>query len=281
MTIKLVTDSTCDLPQALLNKLQIQVAPINILFGSEAYKENVTITPEVFYQKIAEGNRLPKTSQPAAGEFVEIYSALAETTAEILSIHLTSKLSGTYQSACLAASMVAERVKVSVIDSLAGSAGLGWMVYEAAGLIDRGRSSGEITDQLEAKRESISIFFALETLKYAQMSGRVGKLRSVLGTLLNVKPIIGLEQGLIEVVDKTRSHKSAMQHIIALTREKVQDKPVQVAVVHAQALEQAETLLALAQAGLNVQNTFIQNLAISLAVHFGPGTLGLVAYPAG
>lgn len=279
MTIKLVTDSTCDLPPTLLNDLQIQVVPINIQFGAQTYKENLTITPDIFYQKIAENELLPKTSQPAVGEFVEMYSALAETADEILSIHLTSKLSGTYQSAKLSASIVANKVKVSVIDSLAGSAGLGWMVYEAAHLIDQGKSTGEIKQHLEAKRESISIFFVIDTLKYAQMSGRVGKLGSVLGAILNIKPIIGLEKGLIDVSDKTRSHKNAMQRIVALTREKVRDRPVNVAVVHAQAAARAETLLDLAQSNLNVRETFIEDVAISLATHFGPGTLGLVAYP--
>jgi DegV family protein with EDD domain len=279
MTIKLVTDSTCDLPPTLLDDLQIQVIPINIQFGAKAYKENLTITPDIFYQKIAFSNLLPKTSQPAVGEFVEMYIALAETADEILSIHLTSKLSGTYQSAKLAASIVANKVKVSVIDSLAGSAGLGWMVHEAAHLIDQGKSTREIKRHLEAKRESISIFFVIDTLKYAQMSGRVGKLRSVVGALLNIKPIIGLEKGLIDVSDKTRSHKNAMQRIVALTKEKIQDRPVNVAVVHAQAAKRAETLLDLAQSNLTVRETFIQDVAISLATHFGPGTLGLVAYP--
>lgn len=279
MTIKLVTDSTCDLPPTLLDDLQIQVIPINIQFGAKAYKENLTITPDIFYQKIAESNLLPKTSQPAVGEFVEMYIALAETADEILSIHLTSKLSGTYQSAKLAASIVANKVKVSVIDSLAGSAGLGWMVHEAAHLIDQGKSTREIKQHLEAKRESISIFFVIDTLKYAQMSGRVGKLRGVVGALLNIKPIIGLEKGLIDVSDKTRSHKNAMQRIVALTKEKIQDRPVNVAVVHAQAAKRAETLLDLAQSNLTVRETFIQDVAISLATHFGPGTLGLVAYP--
>jgi DegV family protein with EDD domain len=283
MTIKLVTDSTCDLPQHLIDALRIQVVPINIQFGATTYRENVTLSPDQFYHKVAVEGLLPQTSQPAVGDFVETYRNLAANGGAgadgILSIHLTSKLSGTYQSAKLAASMVRDQVKVTIIDSLAGSAGLGWMVYEAAQLIKLGRALPEIQTHLESKRDGISIFFAVDTLTYAQMSGRVGKLGSVLGTLLNIKPVIGLSHGLIDVTGKVRSRRAAMERIVALTAEKVQHKPVNVAVVHALAPDRAEMLLEQAIGALNVQETFVKDVAISLAVHFGPGTLGLIAYP--
>ena len=233
MIIKLVTDSTCDLPLHLIDALDIKIVPISIQFGASTYLENVTLSAEQFYQKVAVEGLLPQTSQPAVGEFVETYQNLAAEADEILSIHLTSKLSGTYQSAKLAASMVQDQVKVTVVDSLAGSSALGWMVYEAAQLVKDGYSSSNIQAALEAKREDISIFFAVDTLKYAQMSGRVGKLTGVLGSLLNIKPIIGLNQGLIDVVEKVRSRRASVERIVALTADKVQLKAVNVAVVHA------------------------------------------------
>jgi len=280
MTIKLVTDSTCDLPSALINELDIHIVPINIQFKTTSYKENITITPDEFYQKIIQNNTLPKTSQPAVGDFLHLYKALSKTTGQIISIHLTSKLSGTYQSATLAAAMVQNQVNVTVIDSLAGSAGLGWMLYDAANLIAQDQSITAIKKHLEAQRDKITIFFAIDTLQFAQMSGRVGKLGTLLGTLLNIKPVIGLENGLIDVHDKVRSKKAAIEQIVALTQEKVQDHPVNLAVVHAQAAERAKTLMDIAKPTMNVQNTYIKDLAISLAVHFGPGALGLITYPA-
>ena len=278
MTIKITTDSTCDLPLNLLETYQINIVPINIQFGNTSYKENISITPTDFYTQIEEDGILPTTSQPSVGEFIEMYTSLAGQTDEIISIHVTSKLSGTYQSAKLAAEAVADKVKVYPIDSLAGSAGLGWMVYEAANLIAQGKSALEIQKQLDANSTKISIFFAVDNLKFAQMSGRVGKLTSALSSILSIKPIIGLKAGLIDVHSKVRSNKVAMKRIVDLTKEKVKDNPVNVGVVHALAPDRAEDLMGLAKTNLNIQNAFITDIAISLAVHFGPNTLGLVAY---
>lgn len=280
MTIRLVTDSTCDLPAELAAQHQIYVVPINIQFGAVSYQENQTIGPAEFYRRIALDGLLPKTSQPSVGAFSAAYRSLADTATEILSIHVTAQLSGTYQSAVMAAAQLADRVKVTVIDSQAGSAGLGWMLHEAGQLIAAGRSVAQIQRHLEARRPQVSIFFAVDNLKFAQMSGRVGKLRTVLGTVLNIKPIIGLENGLIEVKDRVRSRKAARQRIITLTQNKVADRAVNLAVVHAQAPDQANRLLAQAGEQLNVRARFVKDVALSLAVHFGPGTLGLIAYPA-
>ncbi|MEM7033221.1 MAG: DegV family protein [Chloroflexota bacterium] len=279
MTIKLVTDSTCDLPTTMLQDLQVTVVPINIQFGTATYKENLTITSVDFYAKINEEGQLPKTSQPSVGDFVEVYQQLSLETDHIVSIHLTSKLSGTFQSAKLAASMVADIVKVTVIDSLAGSAGLGWMVHEAVMLIKKGYMPQEIEAILASKRSQISIYFAVDTLEYAQLSGRVGKLSSVLGTLLNIKPIIGLDNGLIDVRDKVRSKRAATDRIVELTQEKVGQQPIHLAVVHAQAVARAEQLMTMATEQFNCKASYLKDVALSLAVHFGPGTVGLVAYP--
>ena len=249
--------------------------------GHGHIKKTLTINTADFYTKIDESGSLPKTSQPAVGDFVETFRRLGQNGDEIISIHLTSKLSGTYQSAKLAASLVAETVQVTVIDSLAGSAGLGWLVYEAANLIRQGFSTIDIVRILENKRTQISIFFAIDTLEFAQLSGRVGKLGSVVGTLLNIKPIIGLNNGLIDVVDKVRSKKAATARILDLTQDKIEDRPIYLAVVHAQAEDRAEHLLSLASERFNIEMSYIKDVAISLAVHFGPGTVGLIGYPIG
>ena len=279
MTIRLVTDSTCDLPAGWVDAFQLTIVPINIQFGTASYQENLTLTADAFYDKISAENILPKTSQPAVGQFVETYQALSRETDEIISIHVTSKLSGTVQAAVQAATLVADRVKVTVIDSLAGSAGLGWLVHEAAMLVAQRESATVIKQTLEARRVQISLYFAVDTLEYAQMSGRVGKLGTVLGTLLKIKPIIGLEAGHINVCGRVRSRKAAEAEIIVLTQAQVTNRPVNVAVVHAQASERAARLMQQAKAALNAQKTYIQDVAISLAVHFGPGTLGLITYP--
>jgi DegV family protein with EDD domain len=199
---------------------------------------------------------------------------------DILSIHLTSRLSGTYQSALLAAKQLSPRLKITVIDSLTSSAGLGFMVREAAQLAEADLTAAQIQTQLEARRSQINIFIMLKDLHYARMSGRVGRLRETLASLLNVKPIITAEQGALVPVERVRGQKQGFSRMLALLEEAVGDTPVHLAVAHAQDRPRAEELLAAAQARLNCQDTFITDLAISLAVHFGPGTVGFATYPA-
>jgi DegV family protein with EDD domain len=156
---------------------------------------------------------------------------------------------------------------------------MGWMLLEAADRIAGGESTAEIIERLEAKRSRISIYFAVDTLKYAQLSGRVGRMSAALGALLNIKPIIGLTDGLINITDRVRSKSAALRRIVDCTHDKVGDQPVNIGVLHALAAERADLLLTLVRANLNVNDCYIKDLALSLAVHFGPGTVGLVAYP--
>jgi DegV family protein with EDD domain len=277
--IKLVTDTTCDLPPDWLSRYRITVTPINIQFGLESFHEGVTITPDVFYERIRASGSLPTTSQPSVGEFCQVYEKLAADGSEILSIHLTSKLSGTWQSAVLAAKQVKDRARVTVVDSLTSSAGLGFMVREAAQLIEAGLTAEAIKAHLEEQRSEVKVFIMLRDLQYARMSGRVGRLRETLASLLQVKPIIGAEEGALIPLERVRGEKQGLAKIVALAEEAVKDRPIHLAVAHAQNPVQAEYLLAQAQARLNYRDSFITELAISLAVHFGPGTVGLATYP--
>jgi DegV family protein with EDD domain len=278
--IKIVTDSTCDLPDDWFSRYEVTVVPINIQFGLETFHEGVTMTPALFYERIRASGSLPTTSQPSVGEFSQVYEALSQDGDEILSIHLTSKLSGTWQSAMLAAKQLQNRVDVTVVDSLTSSAGLGFMVRDAAGLAEAGWSAAAIKAQLEARRPQVHVFVMLKDLQYARMSGRVGRLRETLASLLQVKPIIGTEEGALVPLERVRGEKQGLARILALAEAAIKDKPVHVAVAHAQNPGQAADLLAEAKARLNCRDSFMADLAISLAVHFGPGTVGLATYPA-
>jgi DegV family protein with EDD domain len=278
--IKLVTDSTCDLPPEWLSHYHITVVPLHIHFGLESYIERDSISPQVFYQRIRANGVLPTTSQPSVGEFCQVYQSLGSDGSQILSIHVTSKLSGTYHSATLAARQLQNQVKVSVVDSLNGSVGLGLLVREAAQLIQAGLSVLELMARLEARRAQVHIFIMLKDLRYARMSGRVGRLREVLASLLNVKPIIGVDQGTLVPRERTRSQHQAFDRMVALAADQVGDAPIHLGLTHALAGDQAEQLLSLAKSRLNCQDTFITDLSLSLAVHFGPGTVGFATYPA-
>jgi DegV family protein with EDD domain len=278
--IKVVTDSTCDLPESWLHRYKLTVVPVNIQFGLESFQEGVTLEAADFYRRIQTTGLLPTTSQPSVGEFKAIYERLGADGSEILSIHLTSKLSGTWQTACLAAKQVADEVKVTVLDSLTGSVGLGLLVREAAELVELGLTVEEIVARLGPRRSQIHVTILLKDLQFARMSGRVGRLRETLASLLNVKPIVGVDQGQLVPLERVRGQKQGLERMLVLAEEVVGPVPVHLAVAHAVDQPLAETLLAQAQARLNCRDTFITDLALSLAVHFGPGTVGLAAYPA-
>ncbi len=278
--IKIITDTTCDLPAAWFERYAITTVPFNIHFGLESFREGLDISPETFYHRIQTEQALPTTSQPAIGEFSQIYQSLGADGSEVLSIHLTSKLSGAWQAANLAAKQLQEKVTVAVIDSRTGSVGLGLMVREAAELAQNGLSLPEIVSRLEARRSQINVFIMLKDLRYARMSGRVGALRETLASLLKVKPIIGVDQGALAPLDRVRGHKKGLNRMLDLAAETVADAPIHLGMTHALAPAEAEQLLAEAQTRLNCRDSFITELALSLAVHFGPGTVGFATYPA-
>ena len=278
--IKIVTDSTCDLPAEWFKRYGITKVPVNIQFGLESFQDGVTIGPDTFYERIQAEGELPTTSQPSVGQFSQVYEELGADGSHILSIHLTSKLSGTWQTAMLTREQLNDKIKITVFDTLTGSVGLGLMVREAAQWVEAGLSVEEIVARLEARRPQVQVFILLKDLRYARMSGRVGRLRETVASLLNVKPIVGVEQGALIPLERVRGHKKGVERMLALAEEMAGDKPVHVGVAHAIDRPQAEALLEQIQNRLNCRDTFITDLALSLAVHFGPGTVGLATYPA-
>lgn len=278
--IKIATDSTCDLPDELYREYGIVVVPINIQFGAETYRDGVGLDRASFFRKIDELGILPSTSQPSAGQFAECYAGLREAGAtDIISLHVTAALSGTYQSAELAKGMVADQVRVHPFDSAGGSAGLGFMAVEAARMVQAGKSIPEILARMEDLRSRIGIVFTLKDLRFAHMSGRVGRLQSSLASLLSIKPIILLQDGIIDVIEQVRARRKAIDRMLDIMTERIgTSAPVNLAVVHAEAREEGQALLEEAKLRFECRETFLTNLTTALVVHFGPGTLGLVAY---
>ncbi len=277
--IKIVTDSTCDLPPEFYKELDVTVVPINIQFGTETYLDGVEIDRETFYRKIEETGIIPATSQPSVGQFLEVYEKLAKKATDIISIHVTGKLSGTCRSAEMAAREVADKVRVHVFDSLSGSAGLGYMVLEAARAARAGSSVEQILDRLKVLRDRMNIIILMVDLRFARMSGRVGRLQSALASLLNVKVIVTAEEGLLELKEKVRTTARAIDRMVEMLKERLgTEEPVNLAVVHAQAPEEGLKLMERVKSIFNYKEIFLTDLATSLAVHFGPGTLGLVGY---
>jgi len=278
--LRVATDSTCDLPPEYLRQQDITIVPINISFGAENYLDGVTIDRAELYQKIEQLGVLPRTSQPSVGQFQAVYDRLADEGAtEIISLHVGSKLSGTFQSAKLAKEMVAQRVAIYPFDSGCGSAGMGFMVLEALRMAQAGKSVTDIMARLEVIRARINITLIVRDLRFAQMSGRVSKLQSNLASLLHIKPMIVLRDGLLSVGGKARTESRGVDHMLQIMTERLgTTAPVNLAAVHAQAQDAGQALLDRAMTMFNCREGFVTELAASLAVHFGPGTVGLVGY---
>lgn len=278
--IKIIVDSTQNLAEDYLAKHDIRTAPITIQFGNETYRENIDIDRETFYRKIEEMGIIPTTSQPTPGAYADFYRELSKDGHQILVIAITSKLSGTYDSAILAKSMVPE-ADVEVFDSMTISSGTGWMVMEAVRAVEAGKSRDEIVARLSDIRDNSVLVLTPATLKYLQMSGRVGALKGALGALLNVKPIIYLKDGMLEAGESVRTRGKTIDRLVEFMKESVGvSEPVNLAVIHAAIPDEGQALAERVKAEFNVKEVLIHDLVASLAVHGGPGIIGLFGYRA-
>jgi DegV family protein with EDD domain len=277
--LRIVTDGAADIPVGWEKEYCINVIPINILFGEKTYLQNVDLDSEGFYELVDQTRKIPKTSQPSPHQFTEFYKRIAENGDTILSIHVTSKLSGTYASAVAAAEELKNLMRVIPVDSAGGSLGLGLMCREARKMDRDGKSVEQIVKYLEGIRDRIRIILTLDTLEYARMSGRVGTLSAALASILNVKPIAVLNHGVVDMVERVRTRKVALERIIEMAAEEFGDHPVYLGIVHARDFASGSALMEEAKKRFNSKETLLTDLAISLAANFGPGTVGLVLYP--
>jgi DegV family protein with EDD domain len=277
----IVTDGAADIIPVWGKEFDIKVIPINVHFGEKTYTQNVDLNFDGFYKLVDDkSNPFPKTSQPSPHQFVEFYKNNFKPGDTILSIHITSKLSGTYASAVSAAEELKGTYNVVTFDSLGGSMGAGFMCRTARQMEREGKSVDEIIRYLESIRDQVHVILTLDTLEYARRSGRVGAFSAALASMLNVKPIARLQDGLVNMVEKVRTRKAALERVIALGKEAVGDKPVYLGIVHARDIESGKSLLEEAKKHFNFKNVEMTDLSISLAINFGPGTVGLILYPA-
>ena len=277
--LRIVTDGAADILPEWAQEYGIHMIPVNILFGEKSYLQGEELDNEGFYKLVDESKRIPKTSQPSPHQFVEFYRKVAQKGDTILSIHITAKLSGTYASAVSAAEELKDEFTVIPIDSACGSLGIGLMCREARKMERAGKSVDEIVKAIEAIKSRVSVILTLDTLEYAKMSGRVGTMQAALASVLNVKPIAVLKDGVLNMAEKVRTRKAALDRVIAMAKEQYGDEPVYLAVVHARDLKSGQSLLEQAKSHFNHKETMINELSISIAANLGPGTVGLILYP--
>lgn len=277
--LRIVMDTAGDLPEGWQKDYQIDLIPINIIHQEKTYLQGIDLGYEDFYRLVESSESLPSTSQPTPYQFTEFYRKIAKPGDTILSIHITEKLSGTMASARIAAEELAKDYHVVPFDSASGTLSMGMMAKEAREMDQEGKPLDEILKRMEAIRQKMELVFTVDTLKFAQMSGRIKYLQAALASLLNVKPIIQLKDGIIEMGEKVRSRAKSIDMLINKMEKKFGDQRINLGVVHARDKEAGLDLLRRVVERFNCAEAVMTDLSISLAAHFGPGTLGIVGYP--
>jgi len=283
-TVGIVTDSCASIPENLLESLNIHWVPYYIHRGAEVLRDLVTIQRANFYNWMLSAREIPQTASPGPGDYLNMYTQMAEQgVEEIASIHMTSKGSGAYQAAVAAQAMAAETLpalKIQVIDTLNVSMCHGWMVIEAARAALSGKSLAEVAQRVFAMIPITRMIQTADTLKYLYLGGRIGKARHLVGTLLNIKPLISMEDGVIVPVGTARSRRGAYQMMVDKLEAAVgRMGKVKIAYVHAAALEDVQKLRALVEERLTCVETLVAELSPALGVHTGPGTTGFCYFP--
>jgi DegV family protein with EDD domain len=281
--IGIVTDSIACIPEKMMEELHIEWVPYYIHRDKETLRDRVTARSDSFYAWMMSIEQVPTTANPSPGEYLSKYVKLAEEgIGEIASIHVSSKASGAVAAASAAKKMLLEKfpkVKVEVLDTLNVQMAHGWMVIEAARDALAGASLSAIVEKVKGMVPVTRMIQTAETLKYLYLGGRIGGAKHLVASVLDIKPIISMEDGLITALGQARTTKKVYQQMVDKLDQAVGHSAVKVAYVHAIAREEAEKLKALVEARVEVVESFITDLAPALGVHTGPGTVGFCYYP--
>jgi DegV family protein with EDD domain len=274
MSVRIVTDSTADLPPQLAQELGIAVVPVYVRFGDKSYRDGIEIGYDELYDKLVNSPVHPATSQPTPADFAQVYLELAKETDEIISIHVSGKLSGTYSSALQGKKLVDSKTNITVIDSESVTVGLGIISISAARLSLLNESLNGILEDIKQTKMNIHLLGVLDTLKYLALGGRIGRARALLGSVLNVKPLITIRNGEISPVGNVRTHAKAVEKLFEFVKgaSNIQD----LAIIHNTTPDDAISLKDRFSSFVKNDHLYMARLGPALGVHAGPGMLGVV-----
>jgi DegV family protein with EDD domain len=275
--ITIITDSTADLSAETLEKHGIVTVPLYVIWGEESLKDGVDIDKPTFYSRLPKDPIHPKTSQPTPADFVEVLKKSGAKEAVVITI--ADGLSGTYDSVCTARGMV--DIPVHVVDSRSTSVGLGFEVMAAVRARDAGSDAKAIVAAVEKVREKISLLFVVDTLDYLHKGGRIGGAAKLLGSALQLKPLLELnnQTGMIDAVERIRTRSKSLQRLVEATFERVDpDKPIRTAIMHGAAPDDAAAVCDEIRARCSPIELITSDISPILGVHTGPGVVGIGAY---
>jgi len=273
LTVRIVTDSTSDFPADMAAELKVPIVPLSVIFGDEVLQEGRDISHDEFYERLVREKSVPTTSAPSVGDFLEVYEPLLKETNEIVSIHLSSKLSATYNNACQAARQLSDQgAQIEVIDTQTLSFGVTFLAAAAARAALKGAGMDEIKQLVSSMTSRVKILIALDTLEYLRRGGRIGRARAFLGAVMRVKPLLSIRDGEVHPEERVRTHKLAIERVFQIvTSYRVQE----VAVGYSTNKQEAEDLRLRFVEAIPGVTTYLQELGPVLGVHGGPGTLGV------
>ena len=275
--VAIVTDSTAYLPEEYLKQYNITVTPLSVIWGNNVYRDGIDILPEEFYKRLADSKVMPTTSQVTPAVMQSTFQSLLEQGYDVLGIFVSSKISGTFQSAVQALELItgAEK-KIALVDSLWATMAMGLPVLTAARAAQAGENLSKCQKVAENACAHSGVLFVMETLEFMRRGGRIGGAQALLGSVLNIKPILEMRDGRIEAVDKVRTKQKAIQRSVEVVAERVKGKtPIRIAVTHANSEVDALSLLESARAELNPIETFCCALSPVIGTHTGLGTVAL------
>lgn len=278
--VALVTDSTAYIPQELVQKYSISVAPQILIWGQETFRDGVDIQPGEFYNRLKKATIMPTTSQATIPAFEKIFKDLVEQGCEVLSILISGKLSGTIDSAVHARESF-PGASIEIVDSQSTAMAMGYQILTVARAIEAGANLVEAKALAEKARDYTGVIFAVDTMEFLHRGGRIGGGTRFLGTALNIKPILELTGGRVEAVERVRTRKKSLQRLVDMVVERTANrKPVRLATLHADAEEDARQILEMAKEKIEVVESVFSEVSPVVGTHAGPGTVGL-AYMAG
>jgi DegV family protein with EDD domain len=276
--IVVVTDSSAYIPEQALGDLSIQVIPLWLIWGDERFRDGVDIDPPAFYRRLQESEAFPTTSQPSAGEFEEFFRQVGAEADAIVGVLITSKLSGTVASAHAAKAQLPE-LDIRIVDSLSVSMGLGFGVLAAARAAAAGQSIEQVVAAAEDMRDRTHVLFIVDTLEYLRRGGRIGGAKWLLGTALNIKPLLYFVDGTIEPLAQVRTRRKAIARMLETVEERLGGKRMaEVSVVDANSPEEGDALAEQVKERFGISPVYRTVLSPAIGVHGGPGTVVIAFY---
>jgi len=271
MTVKIVTDSTADLPPRLAGDLDVTVVPVYVRFGNQVYRDRVDISEDEFYQRLLHDPIHPSTTQPTPQDFANVYQKLSQEAEGIISIHLSSKLSGTYNSALQGKELVDTKCSIEVINSQVLTMSLGLLVIAATTIARSGKNIQQVVEEIKQTIPSIHLLALLDTLKYLALGGRIGKVQALLGSVLSVKPMLTIKDGELVPAGRVRSRTRGINRLVDFVKNAVDIQDM--AIVYNTTLDEAQALVGQMGSILPKERIRLARLGPALGVHAGPGIL--------